>query len=233
MDQKKIGEFLKRMRKEKGLTQEQLAERFYVSSKTVSRWETGSNMPDVGTLIDLADFYDVDIREIIDGERKSENMDKETKDTLKKVAAYATEGEKKAQSKVMNTAVGICIAVLVYIVMFVFTYTGRPELLTSLFCIGGGCALIFYLRIRLFTEKPSGEPERSVAATVISKEVREGTNRSGRSMMGYSFVVNFQTEDGKTLELYVYEIEFGGLREGMKGMLTYQGPYFVSFQETA
>ena len=189
-------------------------------------------MPDVGTLIDLADFYDVDIREIIDGERKSEIMDKETKDTLKKVAAYATEGEKKAQSKVMNTAVGICIAVLVYIVMFVFTYTGRPELLTSLFCIGGGCALIFYLRIRLFTEKPSGEPERSVAATVISKEVREGTNRSGRSMMGYSFVVNFQTEDGQTLELYVYEIEFGGLKEGMTGTLTYQGPYFVSFQET-
>ena len=232
MDQKKIGEFLKRMRKEKGLTQEQLAERFYVSSKTVSRWETGSNMPDVGTLIDLADFYDVDIRELIDGERKSENMDKETKDTLKKVAAYATEGEKKAQSKVMNTAVGICIAVLVYIVMFVFTYTGRPELLTSLFCIGGGCALIFYLRIRLFTEKPSGEPERSVAAKVISKEVREGTNRSGRSMMGYSFVVNFQTEDGQTLELYVYEIEFGGLKEGMTGMLTYHGRYFVSFQET-
>lgn len=232
MDQKKIGEFLKRMRKEKGLTQEQLAERFYVSSKTVSRWETGSNMPDVGTLIDLADFYDVDIREIIDGERKSEIMDKETKDTLKKVAAYATEGEKKAQSKVMNTVIGICIAVLVYIVMFVFTYAGRPELLTSLFCIGGGCALIFYLRIRLFTEKPSGEPERSVAATVISKEVREGTNRSGRSMMGYSFVVNFQTEDGQTLELYVYEIEFGGLKEGMTGMLTYQGPYFVSFQET-
>ena len=232
MDQKKIGEFLKRLRKEKGLTQEQLAERFYVSSKTVSRWETGSNMPDVGTLIDLADFYDVDIREIIDGERKSEIMDKETKDTLKKVAAYATEGEKKAQSKVMNTAVGICIAVLVYIVMFVFTYTGRPELLTSLFCIGGGCALVFYLRVHWFMEKPSDEPERAIAATVISKEVREGTNRSGRSMMGYSFVVNFQTEDGQTLELYVYEIEFGGLKEGMTGTLTYQGPYFVSFQET-
>lgn len=36
-------------------------------------------MPDVETLIELADFYDVDIREIIDGERKSENMDNETK----------------------------------------------------------------------------------------------------------------------------------------------------------
>lgn len=41
MNQQKTGELLKRLRKDKGLTQEQLAERFYVSSRTVSRWETG------------------------------------------------------------------------------------------------------------------------------------------------------------------------------------------------
>jgi len=53
MNEQKTGEFLKRLRKEKGLTQEQLAEKFFVSSRTVSRWETGSNLPDVHTLIDL------------------------------------------------------------------------------------------------------------------------------------------------------------------------------------
>lgn len=84
MEQQKIGNFLKQLRKEKGLTQEQFAERFYISSRTVSRWETGSNMHDVDMLIELADFYEVDIREIIDGERKSENMDNETKATLQK-----------------------------------------------------------------------------------------------------------------------------------------------------
>lgn len=41
MNQKKIGEFLKQLRKEKNMTQEQLAEKFYVSERTVSRWETG------------------------------------------------------------------------------------------------------------------------------------------------------------------------------------------------
>ena len=51
MNQQKIGEFLKHLRKEQGLTQEQLAEAFYVSSRTVSRWETGSNMPDLEILI--------------------------------------------------------------------------------------------------------------------------------------------------------------------------------------
>ena len=91
MNEQKTGEFLKRLRKEKGLTQEQLAEKFFVSS----RWETGSNLPDVHTLIDLADFYDTDIRQIIDGERKSENMTNETKDTLKKVADYAQEDAAK------------------------------------------------------------------------------------------------------------------------------------------
>lgn len=41
MNQKKTGEFLKQLRKEKNMTQEQLAEKFYVSGRTVSRWETG------------------------------------------------------------------------------------------------------------------------------------------------------------------------------------------------
>lgn len=102
MNQQKMGEFLRELRKEKGLTQEELGEKFYVTSRTVSRWETGTSMPDLTILVELADFYDVDIREIIDGERKSENMDKETKDTLLKVAEYAdeiTQEEKKKLSK--------------------------------------------------------------------------------------------------------------------------------------
>ena len=80
MDQKKVGSFLRELRKEKQLTQEQLAERFGVTNRSVSRWETGSNMPDLSILVELADFYDVDIRDIIDGERKGENMNKEEKE---------------------------------------------------------------------------------------------------------------------------------------------------------
>ncbi len=61
MDTKKIGAFLKQCRKEKNLTQEQLAEKFGVSARTVSRWETGSNMPDLSILVELADYYDIDM----------------------------------------------------------------------------------------------------------------------------------------------------------------------------
>lgn len=89
MDQKKVGSFLRELRKEKQLTQEQLAERFGVTNRSVSRWETGSNMPDLSILVELADFYDVDIRGIIDGERKGEDMNKEEKERLQLVADYA------------------------------------------------------------------------------------------------------------------------------------------------
>ena len=100
MDQVKIGNFLKKLRKEKGITQEQLAEILNVSGRTVSRWENGNNMPDIDILIELADFYEVDIRELIDGERKSENMDKKTKETVIKAAEYMNMGTEQYTKRV-------------------------------------------------------------------------------------------------------------------------------------
>ena len=89
MDQIKIGAFLKELRKEKGLTQEQLAESLNVSGRTVSRWETGSNMPDISTLIEIAVYYDVSIPEIIQGKRENENMNNETRETAVAIAKYS------------------------------------------------------------------------------------------------------------------------------------------------
>ena len=71
MDTKKIGAFLKQCRKEKNLTQEQLAEKFGVSARTVSRWETGINMPDLTILVQLAEYYDVEMRELLSPSRSS------------------------------------------------------------------------------------------------------------------------------------------------------------------
>jgi transcriptional regulator with XRE-family HTH domain len=95
MDSQKIGAFLRVLRKEKNLTQEQLAEILNVSGRTVSRWETGTNMPDLSIMIELADYYDIDVKELLNGERKSE-MDKELKETLKTVAEYTDEQRKEA-----------------------------------------------------------------------------------------------------------------------------------------
>ena len=119
MDQVKIGSFLKELRKEKALTQEQLAEQFGVSGRTVSRWENGNNLPDISILIDLAEFYDLDIREIIDGERKSENMNKEIKDTLVKVAEYTTDEKVKLLKELLSdSVVGLICTIGVLVSLF-------------------------------------------------------------------------------------------------------------------
>lgn len=112
----KIGDFLRNLRNEKGLTQEELAEKFGVSSRSVSRWENGNTMPELGILVELADFYGVDIKEIIDGERKSEIMEKETKDTLTKVAAYAkTEKQMTVRRKCMLTLISTVVVIAIVI----------------------------------------------------------------------------------------------------------------------
>ena len=117
MDLKKIGQFLKRLRKEKGMTQEQFAEMMGVSGRTVSRWETGSNMPDLDILIQIADYYEVEIKEILDGERKGEQMNKEMEDTVLKVADYSNH-EKKRMAGRMSLLFGCgLIAFTVYLVM--------------------------------------------------------------------------------------------------------------------
>lgn len=114
MDQIRIGVFLKELRKEKKLTQEQLAEKLNVSSRTVSRWETGSNMPDIGMLVEIAGFFDVGIPEIVSGERKSENMDQETRDTAVAMAEYGRNAVQIGKQKVIGillSAFGIFIIV--------------------------------------------------------------------------------------------------------------------------
>lgn len=101
MDQKKTGRFLKELRREKGLTQEQLSEILGVSNRSISRWENGINMPDFDLVIEIANYYQVSIEELLDGERKDNMIDKKTEETLLKVADYSNQ-EKIVLSRRLN-----------------------------------------------------------------------------------------------------------------------------------
>ena len=85
MDQGKIGKFLAALRREKNLTQEELAEKLNVARRTVSRWETGFNLPDMDILIEISDFYSVDLREILDGNRRTDKMEQEMKENAREM----------------------------------------------------------------------------------------------------------------------------------------------------
>ena len=115
MDQIRIGTFLKTLRKEKGLTQEQLAEQLGVSGRTVSRWETGSNMPDISLLVEIAEFYSISITELIDGERKSEDMNEETKEVADKMADYAGAEKSAMIRNIRNHSLfGLCALIVLF-----------------------------------------------------------------------------------------------------------------------
>jgi len=86
MDAIKTGEFLRTLRKAKGMTQEEVAGELFLSPKTVSRWESGANIPDINIIQAVAEFYGVTVDEILSGEKKT--YDEET-------LSYKTKKEKR------------------------------------------------------------------------------------------------------------------------------------------
>ena len=96
MDQRKIGNFIAQRRKAEGLTQMELAEQLSVSNRTVSKWETGNGMPDIGNMQSLCEILKISVNDLLSGEvvsdtsyqkKAEENMlhlIKETKEAGKK-----------------------------------------------------------------------------------------------------------------------------------------------------
>ena len=70
IDQKKIGAFIRTLRKEKNMTQQELADKLGVSDKAVSKWERGDGCPDVGILPTLAQALGTDVDSLLKGELK-------------------------------------------------------------------------------------------------------------------------------------------------------------------
>ena len=142
MDQKKIGTLLKELRKEKGLTQEQFAEMVNVSNRTVSRWENGNNMPDLDILIQISDYYEIDLRELLDGERKSEKMNKELEETVLKAVDYTYRETERYIKRVQRL---LLIGGLLWFVSQLISHTSLVEndIVSAIcdFSEGAGCGM--------------------------------------------------------------------------------------------
>lgn len=126
MDQEKVGCFLKELRLEKGLTQEQLAEKFNISNRSVSRWENGKNMPDISLLVELAGFYQVGMDELLDGERKPREEGQKAKENemAAKMAGYAN--EQRSQLLLWVRRISLIGIVLMTLVLAIQTFTYEP-----------------------------------------------------------------------------------------------------------
>ncbi len=113
MDLIKIGKFIATCRKEKKITQEELAEKLYVTDRAVSKWERGLSLPDAGKMLDLCNILDINVHELLNGERiNMEDYNKKTEELLVEMAA---KDEAKNKKLIMNMWVIAITALLFYI----------------------------------------------------------------------------------------------------------------------
>lgn len=95
MDYNKIGNFIMSERKAKRMTQAKLAEKLFVSEKTISKWEKGNGIPDTNLLPRLCEIFDVSINEILNGERiANENYKSKAEEGLLALQKQKMESDK-------------------------------------------------------------------------------------------------------------------------------------------
>ena len=99
IDKKAFGAFVAALRREKGYTQKEMAEKLFVSDKAVSKWETGASIPDTALLIPLAELLDVTVTELLLCERREEERTMDTgevESVVKTAIAYSGERPPRA-----------------------------------------------------------------------------------------------------------------------------------------
>ena len=76
MDQEKVGNLIKKLRKDNNLTQKELADKLNVTFQAVSKWENGKSVPDIAQLHEISKLFNIDISDILDGELKTKKKKK-------------------------------------------------------------------------------------------------------------------------------------------------------------
>ena len=113
MDQIKIGKFISLKRKEKNITQKQLAEKLNITDRAVSKWENGISMPDAGLISELCEILDITVNDLFCGEIVDEkDSERKLKENLLEIVKI-----KEARDKEL-LFLEIFIAILVSIIMF-------------------------------------------------------------------------------------------------------------------
>ena len=125
MNQEKIGIFIANCRKEKNLTQEQLAEKLGISPKSVSRWENGKTMPDYTLIECLTKIFDISMNEFFYGERISEDkVESISEENLQRMFRNKYGKAVKKKFVVLTGIIGGLMSVLIYMLLYLFLNTG-------------------------------------------------------------------------------------------------------------
>ncbi len=139
IDKKKIGEFIAELRKEKGITQKELAKDLFLSDKAISKWETGQSIPDVQILIPLSEKLGVTVTEILQGKKSSLNVSNE-EIAVKQIITIANNMEKKETIRLRQLFI-IC---LILTILEIFIISRIDILLINLSNFGFTCGIMAF-----------------------------------------------------------------------------------------
>lgn len=125
INKEKFGAFVASLRKEKGLTQKELAERLFISDKAVSKWETGTSLPDTALLLPLADILGVTVTELLMSRRMetSSSIDQTSMEEVVLTAiSYSGEEQHKTFKQEKKWSFLFLVALLISCVELFFTW---------------------------------------------------------------------------------------------------------------
>ena len=121
MDYNKIGNFISSERKKRKLTQARLAEKLYVSEKTISKWENANGVPDTNSLLKLSEIFEISINELLNGERISQdNYINKAEEKLLELQIKNTEKDKILLS--MEIVIGVLSILILLSLTFVASF---------------------------------------------------------------------------------------------------------------
>lgn len=141
MDLIKIGKFISTKRKEKNLTQEELAEKLLITDRAVSKWERGLSLPDADKMLDLCNILDINVNELLIGE---ENMKDEKKKTEELLIELAKQDELKNKRLMTDMWVLTITAFVFYTALIIISSILLKEgpVLAAIICISTAIFLI-------------------------------------------------------------------------------------------
>lgn len=147
MNQQKIGRFISECRKQKGLTQAQLAEALGVSDKTISRWETGKTMPDLSFYEPLCETLDVQISELLYAKKMT---DQEKAVQGEKSALNIFKTKSQLQTFAILTEILIFIGIIITITLTKLLADNTFEMILTVVCgcFVWGFGLVLRVKIR-------------------------------------------------------------------------------------
>lgn len=147
MNQQKIGRFISECRKQKGLTQAQLAEALGVSDKTISRWETGKTMPDLSFYEPLCEILDIQISELLYARKMT---DKEKTVHGEKSALNIFKTKSQLQTFAILTEILIFIGIIITITLTKLLADNTFEMILTIVCgcFVWGFGLVLRVKIR-------------------------------------------------------------------------------------